>query len=252
MVVSNKHGTKPSSPCPCRNKIKAAAMSESSLLKRRNQDLSLESELGRRDTRWFGASQTFSRPRTAPRPNDTTQVPPAQIIHTRKTARDLPTTPPRLSAASTAEPTIRSVQKTEPISTSSHTGALLRLEPTDPWTQYERAYAVIAGREATLAYKDNNSYLVYSVLDANQTFQLWALKTLSNFGRPVFLQVHAAFSSSALETLVVTEYLDVSLADVAVCELDPSEDELASISSQARRKPTRDGPWLISTRYWVP
>jgi len=230
MVQNHRHR------CPCRNKIKAAAMSESR--KKGHQDLSAGSELlRRRQTRWFEAS----RPRAAPRPGGTTQPPRSRIIQTPEAAKVLPSGPPVLAAECTPEPTIRSVQKTAPISTSSHTGALLRLEPTDPWTQYERAYAIIAGREATLAYKDNNSYLVYSVLDANQTFQLWALKTLSNFGRPVFLQVHAAFSSSALETLVVTEYLDVSLADVAVCELDPSEHEVASILSQARRKPTRDG-----------
>jgi hypothetical protein len=198
-------------------------MSES----RPRQNLYLEPGLGRRETRWFEET-----PPTAPRrPNVTTELPQAQIHHTPKTVRD-PTAP---------GPSIRSVQKAAPVSTSSHTRALLRLEPTDPWIQYEGAYAVIAGREATLAYKDDNSYLVYNVLDEDQTFQLWALETLSNFGRPVFLQVHAAFSSSAHKTLVVTEYLDVSLADVAVCELDPSEDEVASISSQARRKTTRGG-----------
>lgn len=96
-----------------------------------------------------------------------------------------------------------------------------------------KAYIVLAGREATLAYKDGDPYLVYRVSGAQQVQQHWALEVLSKFPRPVFLHVYEVFSVSAVETLVVTEYINVSLADVAVCEQIPSEGQVASIASQA-------------------
>lgn len=195
-----------------------------------------------RRTQWFGPLPTVGPPKEAPQVLQT--VDGQALAHNHQTSSKVTGSDTDIVAEPSNGGGSSSIILATPSPTRNfvHTSATslavsqFKVYPKSPWTEYEAALVVLAGHRATLAYKDGENRIIYSVPKDHQEIHLWALQILSLSEQPSFPEVFGVFDTSE-GLFVVTEYLDISLAELSasqetIRQVAVSEDQIASISFQ--------------------